>query len=178
MLIIFMINLLPYKEKKSIERIRFVRMVQAVTMALLLLIIISFVLLVPTWITINSRLNIVSNQVASLEKNGMIATSVDLASLEGRVASIKSKLAAPTQTSPTEFVNIIRALTPAGITINRFTTEDGVLLEVFGVSQNRELLQSFIAALGADSSVAMIDNPVSNFIKNKNGTFKLTISFK
>ena len=173
-----MINLLPYKEKKSIEKIRFVRMVQAIIIAFFLLVLISFVLFVPTWVTINSRLSIASNQISSLEREGMITSGVDLASLEKRVFSAQSKLASPLKSSPTEFINTVRALTPTGITINRFTTEDGIALEVFGISQNRELLQAFITALSANESVATIDNPVSNFIKNKNGTFKLKILFK
>lgn len=173
-----MINLLPYKEKKSIERVRGIRMAQAISIAFLILILAGGVLLIPTFITINSRFAIATTQIKTLERDGSITTDVDLSTLEKRAKTIKDKLALPAVLEPTEYIDLVKASTPIGITLTRFTTDDGVLLEVFGVAQSRELLQSFIASLEKNPKVALVDSPVSNFIKNKNGTFKLTVSFK
>lgn len=173
-----MINLIPYKEKKSVERIRFVRMVQTIVMAVFILVMISFVLLIPTWITINSRLNITSEQISSLERDGMITSSFDLASMERRANEAQGKLAAAEAVSPIRNISIIQSIVPKGIIVNRLVTEDGSSLEVFGVSESRELLQEFISTLSANEAVSTIDNPVSNFVKNKNGTFKLKVLFK
>ncbi len=173
-----MINLLPYKEKKSIERVRSIRMAQAVSIALLILIITGGILLIPTFITINSRFTIATNQIKTLERDGSITTAVDLSTLETRASAIKDTLALPRVVEPTEYIDLVKDTTPNGITLTRFTTDDGLLLEVFGVAETRELLQSFIVSLEKNPKVALVDSPVSNFIKNKNGTFKLTISFK
>lgn len=173
-----MINLLPYKEKKTIERIRGIRMAQAVTIAFFIVILAGGVLLIPTLITINSRFAIATTQIKTLEHDGSITTDVDLSTLDTRSRIVKEKLALPISMEPTDYIELVRSSVPLGITLTRFTTDDGVLLEVFGVAQNRELLQTFIASLEANPKVALVDSPVSNFIKNKNGTFRLTISFK
>lgn len=173
-----MINLLPYKEKKTIERIRGIRMAQAVSITFLFVIIAGGVLLIPTFITINSRFAIATTQIKTLERDGSITTDVDLSTLETRAKTIKDKLALPAVIEPTDRIDLVKATSPTGITLTRFATDDGVLLEVFGVAQSRELLQAFIASLEKNPTVVLVDSPVSNFIKNKNGTFKLTISFK
>lgn len=173
-----MINLLPYKEKKSIERIRGIRMAQAASIAFLILVAVGAILLIPTFITINSRFDIATAQIKILERDGSITTDVDLSTLETKVQTIKEKLALPPTIEPTGYIDLVKAVAPSGVTLTRFTTDDGVLLEVYGVVQTREILQSFITSLEASPKVALVDSPVSNFIKNKNGTFKLTISFK
>ncbi len=173
-----MINLLPYKEKRSIEKIRFARMLQTVLMALLLLIIISFALIAPTWITISSRHNLIAKQIDSLENDGKITSSVDLDSLQKRVTNLQNKLNLTVGPSPVERITLVRTLAPQGITVERFAISGSQTLEVSGVSANREILQLFISNLSAEKSIATVDNPVSNFIKNKNGTFKLTVGFK
>jgi Tfp pilus assembly protein PilN len=173
-----MINLLPYKEKKSIEKIRSIKMAQTIVVGLLFLATTSIALLVPTWITTISRLNIGKVQISKLEREGMIASGVDLASLEARTNLVQSKLASELKSSPVEFIKTIRSLTPKGIVIDRYGTQNGALIEVFGIAQNREILQSFIKTLESSGKVSLVDNPVSNFVKNKNGDFKLTLSFK
>lgn len=173
-----MINLLPYKEKKIIEHIRSVRMVSTVLLSFLFLALIALVLLVPTWLTTNSRLKISTDEIHSLEKRGMITSVLDLTSLQNRAVELQNKLSSTETSSPVEFISIIKSSAPKGVTISRFTTDDGILVEVFGVSESRELLQGFINTLTVNPKILMVDNPVSNFIKNKNGTFKLTVSFK
>jgi hypothetical protein len=53
-----------------------------------------------------------------------------------------------------------------------------ICLRVFGTAESREVLQDFINKLESNERISLVDSPVSNFIKNKNGSFKLTISFK
>jgi hypothetical protein len=78
----------------------------------------------------------------------------------------------------TDYIDIVRSIVPSSVTIERFSSENENLLEVFGTAESREILQDFINKLESQESVALVDSPVSNFIKNKNGSFKLTISFK
>ncbi len=173
-----MINLLPYKEKRSIERIRNIRIAQTVISGTIILIIVCAVLLVPTLITINSRFAIATTQMTALERDGMMASDIDLTTLQTRAQTVKEKLAVETGISPTARIESIRAVAKSGITINRLTTEDGMIIEVFGVAQSREALQAFTTAINALPNIAMVDSPVSNFIKNKNGMFRVVVSFK
>lgn len=173
-----MINLLPYKEKKSIERVRGIRIAQTITFGVIVLVVISGVLLVPTLITINSRFAIANTQMSMLQKDGVIASDLDLSTLEKGASLVREKLSAIPAVQPTVYIALVQSLVPKGVTVDRFGTDDGALLEVFGASDTRETLQGFIHSLQADPRVALVDSPVSNFIKNKNGTFKLTVSFK
>ncbi len=170
---------MPYKEKKVIERVRFLRMLMAVVGAIILIIITSFILVTPTWLTISSRRNLTKGQIGSLEQDGKLTSGINIDLLQKQATSIQDKLNFPTKTSPTQYIILVRSLSPQGITIDHFSTiSDQQTIEVNGVSRDRELLQKFISTLAADSTVASVDNPVSNFIKNKNGTFRLTVTFK
>ncbi len=173
-----MINLLPYKEKKIIERMTIIRMVHTTIKGVGALLFILAILLVPTLLTINSRFTLANDQIKLVQKNSMIPSDIDLTTLEQRAVAAQAKLASTPRTPPTQYIALIKEATPPGIVIRQFGTEDGLLFQVSGVSENRELLQSFIAVLQANGQVATVDNPVSNFIKNKNGEFKLSISFK
>ena len=173
-----MINLLPYKEKKIIERVRFIKMVNSVVIAFVLMVIISFVLLVPSWVTVTSRLNIVNNQILSLERDGKISSDIDLASLGSRSVVVQKILSSKEKISTLELIDIVRQAAPQGVSINRFVNEEVGKIQISGTSKSRELLQSFILELNKNNMVELVDNPVSNFIKNKNGTFNLTVSFK
>lgn len=155
-----------------------VRIIQTIVLGVAALVGISAILLLPTIITINSRFSIVSSQIEVLENSGTIASEIDLSTLEKRAKEIQGSLAVPEKTQITEYINTIKSITPNSIIINRFTSDNGSLVEVFGTADSREVLQAFINTLESDKRVAIVDSPVSNFIKNKNGTFKLTISFK
>lgn len=173
-----MINLLPYKEKKIIERVRTLRLLQISIMGVICLALVSVVLLIPTLITINSRFNIFSKQITTLQQSGMIASAVDLASINQRAQRAQAKLSIPKEKQPTDYIDMVRSVVPRGIVVDRFVIGNDKLLEVSGIADNRELLQSFIKVLEADESIALVDSPVSNFVKSKNSEFKITISFK
>jgi hypothetical protein len=173
-----MINLLPYKEKKSIEHIRMIRMIRTVFFGCTVLILMAGALLVPTLITVNSRFSIATNQINILQRDGTLVSSIDLAALEKRARTVSTKLAAPHVVGPTEYVAFVESDIPAGITVNRFATADTGGLSVYGVSSSRGVLQSFIKSLESDSRVASVDSAVSNFVKATNSPFTITVIFK
>lgn len=173
-----MINLLPYKEKRSIERVRLLRMVRTVFLGCTILIAMAGVLLVPTLLTINSRFRIATDQIASLERDGTLVSSVDLATLQKRARSVGTKLATPPTSGPVEYISIVRGAVVAGIGINRFATTEGGALAVYGTASTRSVLQSFIKVLESDTRVSAVDSSVSNFVKATNSPFSITITFK
>lgn len=173
-----MINLLPYKEKKSIEKIRFLRMLNSVIIAILFLIVASLLLILPTWLTINSRFSLINNELKSLEKKGMISNEIDIGSLLSRSQKAKQKLVSGGEKSNIYLINLLKSLAPKGITIDRLSLADEKSIEIFGVFASRESLQSFTSSLSRQAEVSSVDSPVSNFVKNKNGTFRLTVFLK
>lgn len=173
-----MINLLPYKEKKSIEKIRGILFARTVAAGFAFIAFAAIVLLIPTLVTINSRFNIVTNQIKSLENNGSIASDVDIASLVNRAQISQSKLAIPETIQPTQYIDLVKTVIPKGVLVDRFALDEDKNLIVSGTAQSREVLQSFIRDLEGNEKVASVDSPVSNFIKNNNSLFKITILFK
>ncbi len=173
-----MINLLPYKEKKSIERIRSIRLARTVAAGLVIVFVVAGVLLFPTFITINSRSSIATNQIKNLERDGAIASNIDIASLQARAQTVQTKLSIPPVTEPTEYVEIVKSIAQSGIVIDRFSYQQTKNLEIFGVAQTREGLQTFIKNLEANENVASVDSPVANFVKSKNSAFRINILFK
>jgi Tfp pilus assembly protein PilN len=173
-----MINLLPYKEKKSIERIRSIRLVRTVVAGFIVVFVVAGALLFPTFVTINSRFSIATNQIKNLEREGAIASDIDIASLQARAQAVQAKLSIPPITEPTAYVEIVKSIAQSGITIDRFSYQETKNLEVSGVAQTREGLQSFIKNLEANEGVASVDSPVANFVKSKNSAFRINVLFK
>jgi hypothetical protein len=173
-----MINLLPYKEKRSIEHVRLLRIVRTVFLGFIILIGMAGVLLVPTLLTINSRFRIATDQIASLERDGTLVSSVDLATLQKRARSVGAKLATPPASGPIEYVSVIRDTVVPGVTINRFATTEGGALAVYGTASTRSVLQSFIKVLESNTRVLAVDSSVANFVKATNSPFSITITFK
>lgn len=173
-----MINLLPYKEKKSIEHIRTIRLLNTGIVGFIAAVIVAAALIIPTLVTINSSFSLTTKQIENLQKQNSITSDVDLASLKQRVLVANSKLATSTTVQPTEYLDIIKKLIPKGISVNQFSTSGTLGIKVSGIAENREILQSFIKILESSDKISSVDSPVSNFIKSKNSDFILTISFK
>lgn len=173
-----MINLLPYKEKQTVSRVRTLRLVQSIVVSLTLLVLISGLLLFPTLITTNSRFAIATNQINSLQGESGIRTAFDIKNIEARAKLVQSKLSQEIGMQPSDFIEIVRAVSQKGVTITRFVMAEPKTLEVSGATESRESLQAFIILLQKDERIQSIDNPVSNFVKNGNSPFKITILFK
>lgn len=173
-----MINLLPYKEKQLVSKIRTLRLLSSVFMAICFALIVSGLLLFPTLITTNARLVIANNQIASLQGEVGIKSAVDIKSIETRAKVVQSKLSIAVDMQPSDYIEIVRSVEQKGVTITRYVMAEPKLLEVSGSIESRESLQSFIDLLQRKQNIQSIDNPVSNFVKNGNSPFKITVLFK
>lgn len=178
MQIIFMINLLPYTEKKGIDKVRFIRIVNTLLLGVVILLGIVGVLLAPSVITIANRFTLANTQIATLVRDEKIVSDVDLGTLESEVRTVERKLTLSAPSSPIVYAQKVRALAPPGVLVNRISSNGDVLVEVYGTTTGRELLQSFITVLQGDPSVSQVDNPLSNLVKTKEGSFKITVTFK
>lgn len=173
-----MINLLPYTEKKAIERIRFVRLINTMLFGTIILLLVSAVLFLPTFITIANRYELASGQIASLVQDEKIVSDVDVSSLESKVKDVEQKLSRSAATNPVDYAREIRLRAPSDVAITRISSNGALLLEVYGTAPSRESLQAFISSLESDSMISLVDNPLSNLVKTKDGAFKITVTFK
>lgn len=173
-----MINLLPYKEKKTIEKIRFLRMLSSVLGAVMIMIFSLFLLILPTAFTVNSRFKIYSQEIVALEKEGMISNDINIGAVFEKAQKLKTLLVNQNSESVLDFISLVQKQAPTGINIEKFLAEDQKTLQVFGSFDKRESLKGFINVLSSQPEFLNVDSPVSNFIKSKNGTFKLVILIK
>ena len=173
-----MINLLPYTEKKMVERVRFLRLVNTVLTGLVLLLVVTGLLFVPTILTTDTRYTIANKEIAALIKNEKLVNDVDVAELQRRASIVEQKLSQSATSFPLSYMTQIENAAPSGIQYSKLIFTAPTMIEVFGTSTGREALQSFIGALEALPSVASVDSPLSNLVKTKEGIFKVTVLFK
>ncbi|MCC7160815.1 hypothetical protein IT399_03820 [Candidatus Nomurabacteria bacterium] len=173
-----MINLLPYKEKKSIEKIRNIRFAQLVVLGLFFVCIAAILLLLPTFMSINYRYSLELKQMSKLEQSGMVSSDIDLPDLARRAKIAENKLSSIEVAGLTEHIDLLETLIPKGILVSRIISLESKSLEVSGVATNRDTLQKFLEILRKNQKISSVDSPVSNFIENKNSPFKISILFK
>lgn len=175
-----MINLLPYKQRKIIGRIRTLKVINTTLIVLIILGVAAAFLLLPTFITINSRYELTRAQVDSLEKQGVITSDVDIQSLDARTKDLEKKLAAPLETPPTALISSIRTLAGKDISLTGFTLETGEApkLTVTGIAATREALQAYIETLKTQSNINNVDSPIANYVKSKDADFTIVVFFK
>jgi hypothetical protein len=176
-----MIDILPRNQKKIIKKIRLLRMINTFIWIGIILVFIGVVLFLPTLITINSRYDIAEVQMKKLEESGAIIKAVDIASLETRTRLLLTKLGATLSVSPVDYIAFVKNMTPTTITLKGFNmgSSNAVpTLDVSGISKTRQDLQQFVDTIKANPKVALVDSPVSNFVKSTDNEFKITITFK
>jgi len=175
-----MINILPYNQKKVIERIRYMRIATVTLWVGIILFVVAIALFLPTLQTINSRFLITNEQMVRLEQSGAITKAVDVIELQRRTRVLKDILAANLPVSPMQYIDRIRTHATAGIILNGYdmSTAEKPVVEVRGVASTRQGLQQFVSALQSDATVASVDSPVSNFVKSSQSDFIITVTFK
>lgn len=175
-----MINLLPYIEKKDIKRIRVMRMLTVALMSVIALALILCALLAPTILTINSRYTLWQGEVIRLEQAGAAVSAESMADSETRVERLKKEFIAPSTLSPIDAITIAQNAASKGITFSGFAFVAGTeqTLSIQGVVTTRDVLQRYVTALTQQSSVVTVDSPVTNYLKQRDNEFTLTVVFK
>lgn len=175
---IFMINLIPLKQKKQIKKLQMVRMINTVLLGVILILVVGALLVLPTLFTVESRFDLTKERITVLEKEGALPSDVNIESLTSRAKKVQSKLTVKEKKTPLEYIATIESARPPLVVVQRFSISKPLLVEVFGTAPDRETLQLFVTTLKNNSSIALVDNPVSNFVITKDKSFKITVSFK
>ncbi|HEY0980453.1 MAG TPA: hypothetical protein VGE18_03555 [Candidatus Paceibacterota bacterium] len=173
-------NLLPYSEKETIDRLRTARMLTVALISLILLAALLCLLLTPTFLTINSRHTLWQGEIQRLEDSGVAVSAAALEAHALRAKTLKNEFAGPESYSPISAIVVARSVVPAGITLSGFAFTAGVdrTLTIQGVVTTRDVLQAYADALEKHPTVAMVDNPVTNYLKQRDNEFTLTVTFK
>lgn len=172
-----MIDILTYTQKRTVNKIRTIRVVMVFLWGIILLLAIAVILFLPTLHTINSRFVLADAQMRRLEAGGLIAKKADISELKNKTNHIIEKIAADLPPSPLEYINLIQKHEVDGIKLTGFSI-NGIVVEVNGVASTRQNLQRFVNELQAEPSITTVNSPVTNFIKNNQNEFSISLTFK
>lgn len=175
-----MINLLPYNEKKRIDRVRKLRFISVIVWSVILGILIVCLLLLPSMTIITTRYNLAQNEINRLENAGVVVKSETLTSLQSRATTAEAQFVEKTIISPTEAITLVKTAVPLGVTLFGFSYEQGKDQKVTlsGVVTTREVLTKYVELLQANTRVAMVDSPITNYLKQKDNEITLIVTFK
>jgi hypothetical protein len=176
-----MINLLPYNEKKRMKRLRVLRVVLVVLWSVIIVTAILCLLLLPSMTIITTRYNLAQNEITRLENAGVVVRPETIAQNSERARLLVDQFASNTTLSPNDAIAIAQKYIPTtGLTLSgyTFTVSEDQRLTMKGMVTTREVLQSYVDALQSDEHVAMVDSPITNYLKQKDNEITLVITFK
>lgn len=175
-------NLLPQKEKIENQWNYFCRFSAGLVGALLASLLVGCGLLLPSYILIKAKQAELRTNLVSLknfrEAGGGEEIYKILETAEKRVDFLSSKSAL----SLTTAVKKISQRKPVGVRIDGLSYRPqesnqvwSAVITLTGIAASREAVVAFVKALQAEPSFTSINVPVSNFAKDRNIEFSLTL---
>ncbi len=176
-----MFNLLPEALKIEIKKEYFIRKVLLSLVFVIFIQIIFFVFIFPTLLISKSRSSEIALRSEEMNRHlsilNIASTTSDIKSLNAKLSAMDSALKYP---ALVPFLNSILGQKSKSIVINNFvyTSKDessaSIILE--GISGNREALTTFVKNLQSTELFKSVDLPISNFTKDKNLNFSISIT--
>jgi Tfp pilus assembly protein PilN len=178
-----MINLLPTSEKKKLLKEYRIRLAVTILWGILLLQVLAFAALVPSYQRISSSTNILESQLA--EKKSTQLPGGD--EVQNKINTIKKEIALlkPTVTSvdipPTEVIALILNMKPSGIVVSSVAygrAGTSALIQLSGIADSREDLFTFQRLLSQDPRMSDIRYAQSFITKKAPIDFQLSVTIK
>lgn len=177
-----MINLIPNEEKKKVFKDFYLRFVAVFFIMLGASLVFASAAILPAYFTssieeslISARLKTQQNEPISLPDQNTLAVIKDL---KGKLALIEENKKNNFIFSQKVINEIILKKTPS-IKITQISyrndPESGKSIDISGVASSREALLAFRRALEDDPSFSKVELPISNFVRESNIKFSLSI---
>ncbi|MDR3547206.1 MAG: hypothetical protein P4M11_02820 [Candidatus Pacebacteria bacterium] len=175
-------NLLPKQSILAARRHYFLRLATVGVLLLVVLVVIQAVLLMPSYlyaraqvISETAQLNHLTQSLATAQEQ---AAQAQLAALQTE-ATYLSRLSKISTASGV--IRAILAVPHQGITLNGFTftaptSSAPGTMQVSGIASTRETLRSYDQALGALPFVTSANLPISDYAKDSNISFTITLT--
>ncbi|HEY4495970.1 MAG TPA: hypothetical protein VJC04_01270 [Candidatus Paceibacterota bacterium] len=175
-------NLLPQKEKKENQQEYFYRFSAGLVGTVLISLLIGSFAFFPTYILIKIKRAELKTNLLSLKNPSDLVGDEEvykiLESAGKKVDFLSPQSALPLTAAVIKIVN----KKPAGVKIYGVSYHPqesaqgwSVALALTGLAVNREAIASFVKALQTEPSFSSINVPVSNFAKDRNIKFSLTL---
>lgn len=174
-----MINILPLTQKTLVRRIRIVRLISTCLAGVIVLALVAVILIAPTLEVVRSRARALGLYSRELQASGSMVSPQEVAQLQARTKVVRERLTVKLPTPPLVFVEIIQAHTVPGVRLTAFDIQspEKRMLQLRGTATTREALQRFVGVLEADTRIALVDSPITNFVKSSESEFTLTLTF-
>ena len=173
-------NLIPDKEKKLIEN-EYKKRLAIVCLSLAIFLVLAIIaMLVPSYAS-----SVVKIKEASINDFSGASENTARSEYEKQAQNIGilSEVLAPgaNVSNPTDLFSAVVKDKPDGVIVTSFSyssSTDPKTLTVGGVASDRNTLLSFVNSLKTSPTAGNVDIPVSNFAKDSNINFSITISLK
>lgn len=177
------VNVLPEKEKKSLCLKYWIRFSTVLLNLIALVVIISTVLLFPSYFLSLSKEKLAESELETFNKENVEFTTADI---DKTINTINSKLSildkgVPSYQVSDKVIDNILSNRTDGITFsqiffNRQST--GSTLEIHGVATNRDALRNFKTKLDNNPNFTEVNLPISNFLEKTDLVFSVSIKMK
>jgi hypothetical protein len=173
-----MFNLLPLEEKKKIRRLYLTRFAVASLLVFTFLTVATSVLLMPSFIiamqkhkAAQVRKEIITNTISASEKSNI---KEELIVFKKNVDLLK-----PADTSLLQLIEKVLVHKEEGVSISSFAynvvSSGNKQVIIGGIASERDKLFQFQKKLEQEKTFARVDLPISNFAKDKDIIFTMTI---
>lgn len=176
-----MFNLLPESIKKQITDEYKLRRILVILFALVVLEVISLVFVFPSWVVSDYKEKSSSAKAKQMESSTI---NSDINSIKSQIKTINSEMLLLDRfleyPKVKKYLDVVLNKKTNSILINKFSyaslSTSTAIINIQGVSSTREALVSFKQNLTDSKTFKTVDLPVSNFTKDKNINFNLTMT--
>lgn len=178
------VNVLPEKEKKLINKEYWKRFIIVFMFLFSSLIFIFILLLLPSYFFSSSKQNLIEARLEEFNANNKNLSGVDL---NNTITDINTKLNLLASNNPkyslyNDVLNVVLSNRINGITFSQLlfnqTKDKGLNIEVHGQARDRTTLRNFKVALDNNPKVATTNLPISDFLEKTDLSFTISIVMK
>jgi len=175
-----MLNILPTAEKKKIITEYRLRLASMAIFAVAALVLVSLVLLIPSYILAVSKFDNISGQISQLESKQDLTGQEK--GIDAQVRDVNKKVnlflagRGVDRLSPPDIIARVIAMRGSTIKIQGFDYDvagDQERLAISGVAADRDSLAQFVEVLKKDPTFTSVELPVSSYVKSVNISFSI-----
>ena len=178
------INVLPLKEKKSLLKEYYLRLVIVCLFLLTALSFLATFLLIPSYVLSKTKVQVLTNSLNSLNNQHQGLSEADLTSSINDINSTLGLLNSGVNSRNIydQVFSAILSLRPQGVIISQISYAEPLanknILTLQGIASDRTSLKAFQVALESSPTVSNVDLPISDFTSKTDIDFTITLTMK